>query len=115
MTVPVPVSGEDQPDPRVNVAALALFKAYGPMIATDHPVRWHRALAVAVEIIAALGSADRAAGIRRVTEDTAAADRVRAWCAYRRAHHISPDDLLGVSYRPAPLFLADLESLVGGS
>ena len=90
---------EDQPDPR---AAVLL----GWCVDKPHQV---------TAALRAIDAADRSAGIRRVTEDTAAAERVRQWCAFRRAHHISPDDLLGVSYQPAPLFLADIESLVGGS
>lgn len=77
MTEPVPVSGEDQPDPRFK--AIQHLWASGEQC-VEHgwtePIRDYECPGC---IIAAIDAADRAAGIRRVTEQFARHQMWGAW------------------------------------
>lgn len=70
--------GEDQPDPRVMLAAEAIASRYG-----DSPRQY---LGDAQRVVDALDAADRAAGIRRVTKEQI------DWCARRLSNAA---DMLG--------------------
>lgn len=74
MTEPVPVSGEDQPDPRGSALARVLVAtSFGVIVDGPELTSAVRKLLIAAD------AADRTAGIRRVTEDYG---RVLKWAAW---------------------------------